>query len=134
MPVVVEALLQIGNAANSLTVMPTPSEFQVDIQDIDSESTTRTASGLMTRDRVRGGASAVRKLEAEWAYLTDTQVKTILEAVQAEFFYVRYPDPLTGAMRTGHFYVGDRTMPMYHRDATTGESRWESLKMNFIEE
>jgi hypothetical protein len=105
-----------------------PSVFQADISDIDGEGTTRNARGDLLRDRL----SVKRKLNCEWGPLTMAEISTLLQAVQAVFFSVTYPDPMTGALaETKTFYVGDRTSPvLFIRD---GEPLWKGLKMNFIE-
>lgn len=103
-----------------------PKTFQVTISDLDGE-THRNARGQMIRDRI----AVKRRLECEWPALNDSQISTLLKAVQNEFFQVRYPDPMTGNNQTKTFYVGDRTSPMYRK---VGNSHlWEGLSMNLVE-
>lgn len=102
----------------------TPSNFKVDISDIDG-TTERNALGYMFRDRI----AVKRKLEIEWKALKDAEIKALLQAVKDEFFTVEYPDPMEGALVTKTMYVGDRSAPMYNFKMKI----WESLNMNFIE-
>ena len=102
--------------------------------DIDAETTTRSASGKMLRDRIAGGDTAKRKLELEWPASNGTVIKAVLQAIKDEFFYVRYPDPYTGGMRTARFYAGDRSVPMYSYNLYGRGILWEQVKVNLIEE
>lgn len=129
-----EALIQVGAVSDKLVALPCPQELTVNLMDIDAETTTRSASGLMLRDRVVGGATAKRKLEIKWHADKPDNIKRILQAIKDEFFYVRYPDPYTGEMRTARFYAGDRSVPMYSYNLGGGGILWSSLKVNLIEE
>ncbi|MGX7195151.1 DUF6711 family protein [Enterococcus olivae] len=107
-------------------VVKTPKTFSVDIEDIDSESG-RNANGDMIRDRV----GVKRKLNLEWAPLSDSEISTILQSVRNQFFQATYPDPVTGSMETKTFYVGTRSAPTYSWNSKL--PKWEGLTMNFIE-
>lgn len=114
-------MLKINNVS-----MPSPSVFEVDIQDIDGESN-RNAKGDLLRDRI----AVKRKLNCEWPPLTPEECSTLLKAVSDVFFSVYYPDPMTGGFETKTMYVGDRSVPaLYTKD---GKVYWKSLKMNFVE-
>lgn len=104
-----------------------PSVFKVDINDLDGESG-RNARGQLIRDRV----AVKRKLECEWGPLQSSEISVILQAVQNEFFQVRYPDPMTGNNQTKTFYVGDRSAPALH-EVSNGKMLWHGLNMNLIE-
>ena len=107
-------------------LLKTPQTFQVAVQDIDGESG-RNANGDMVRDRI----TQKQKLDITWGALTDLEISTILQAVDAPFFTATYPNPKTGAMSTKTFYVGDRTAPTYSWNNKF--PKWEGLSMNFIE-
>jgi hypothetical protein len=117
------ALLTINS-----TVVKTPKKFQVDINDIDGEST-RNASGNLIRDRI----GTKRKLNCEFPPMTQSEMSTLLGAVAGVFFSVTYQDPILGST-TKTFYVGDRSSPMYRYGNGTTDLMWESLKMNFVEQ
>lgn len=115
------AILKINGVA-----IPDPSEFSVDIMDIDEE-TTRNAKGELIRNRI----AVKRKLNCQWPSCGNAEMSIILKAVKNAFFQVEYPDPMEGKRLTKTFYVGDRQMPMYSE--VNGITQWEGLSMNFIE-
>lgn len=104
----------------------TPSKFQVDVSDIDGE-TTRNAKGELVRDRI----AVKRKLNCTFPPMTQAEMSTLLNAVSDIFFTVTYLDPMSG-VQTKTMYVGDRSAPMF-RYGTGSNVMWESLSMNFIE-
>ncbi len=108
--------------------IPAPTDYQVGIMDLDGE-TSRTASGLMVRDRV----AVKRKLELAWKYLTPAEWSQILQAVSPPFVGVTYDDPESGELKTGTFYAGDRTAGAidYSGGKVTG---WKDVKFNLIEQ
>ena len=108
------------------TAIPDPSEFQVDIMDIDDE-TTRNAKGDLIRNRI----AVKRKLNCQWPALKMAQISSILKTVKGAFFTVEYPDPMEGKRLTKTFYVGDRQMPVY--SVIAGVVQWEGLTMNLVE-
>ena len=108
-------------------VIPDPSEFSVDIMDIDDNTTTRNTKGDLIRNRI----AVKRKLKCQWPPCGNTEMSIILKAVKDVFFTVEYPDPMEGTRLTKTFYVGDRQMPVY--SVINGEVLWEGLSMNFIE-
>ena len=127
-------VLQIGATEQSLANMPDPAleGLEVTLQDLDSESSTRTANGTMKRDRIVGGANAKRKLKLRFPALKPAQASTLLQAISGVFFYVSYPDPYTGTFRTAQFYAGDRSAPVYSADAS-GNALWNGIEFNLIE-
>lgn len=115
------ALITIGT-----TPLPDPAEYSVTLQDIDSENTRRTESGILTRDRVRAG---VYKIQATWK-VNKTDLKTITDAVKPAQFAVTFFDPTTSSNPTKDMYVGDRTARLIHLES--GQSFWE-LTLSLIE-
>lgn len=105
----------------------TPTAMSVTVSDFDGE-TTRNAKGELIRDRI----GVKRKVECEWKYLTQSQISTLLNAVQNVFFSVTFLDPKDGVL-TKTMYVGDRTAPMYRHGNGGSDVLWENLKMNFVE-
>ena len=116
------AILKINGVA-----IPDPSEFSVDIMDIDDSTTTRNAKGDLIRNRI----ATKRKLNCRWPPCGNAEMSVILKAVKDVFFTVEYPDPMEGTRLTKTFYVGDRQMPVY--SVIDGVVQWEGLSMNFIE-
>lgn len=127
------AIIKVGPSGSALTALPDPKVMSVLLQDIDASTTTRSADGTMLRDRVAGGATAKRKIELEWPPINSAAASMILQAMQAEFFYVSYPDPYTGTERVAEFYTGDRTVPMYSYNLSGNGILWEKIKVNLIE-
>ena len=105
--------------------IPTPSDFRVGIMDISKAE--RNARGTMIIDRI----ATKRKLELAWKYLSREELQQVLNAVSPIFFAVEYPDPQTGARRTGTFYAGDRSVGAL--DYINGQIRWKDIKFNLIE-
>lgn len=104
----------------------TPSTYQVGIQDLSKAE--RNANGLMIIERI----ATKRKIEMSWAYLSQSDLSVLLQAVSSVFFSVQYPDPQTGALRTGTFYVGDRTAGMISYQ--NGVPRYKDVKFNIVEQ
>lgn len=128
------AFIFIGQTDETLEPMPDPKlqGFTVRLQDLDGENSSRTASGVMVRDRIVGGADAKRKLEIKWPAMRSADMSKILNAISEPFFLVKYPDPYIGGWRIGAFYAGDRSAPAY--GGTTAEGLlWDGLEVNFIE-
>lgn len=118
------ALLTIGGVAQK-----TPSEFKVSINDVDSPNTTRNANGELMRDRI----AVKRKIEMKFPPMSQSEMSSLLTAVQPVFFDVTYQDPMDG-MATRTFYVGDRSIPMYRfGNGTTTQILWENVSFNLIE-
>lgn len=120
------------------TAIPDPQTLSVSVQDVDYESG-RDQSGVMFRDRKRGGANAVRKIECKFPPLTTQQLKTLLRAVKGASMELYYPDPYDGAYRTATVYVGDRKAPVYQLTPSgsygsqTFTALWTDVAFNFIE-
>ena len=109
---------------NGVTIS-TPSVFEVQISDLDGQST-RNANGLLIRDRI----AVKRKLICEWPPLNQEDCSRLLTSVKDVFFDVTYPDPELGVV-TKKMYVGDRTTPAYRY--VDGEVRWSGVKFNLVE-
>lgn len=103
--------------------LPTPTEYSVALQDIDSDNTRRTEAGILTRDRVRAG---VYKIEVAWK-ITKAQLKTITDAISPAKFSVTFFDPTTSSTSTKDMYCGDRGGKMMNcfNPAIPGENMWE---------
>lgn len=109
---------------NGVTIS-TPSLFEVQISDLDGQST-RNANGYLIRDRI----AVKRKLVCEWPPLNQEDCSRLLASVREVFFDVTYPDPELGVI-TKTMYVGDRTTPAYCY--IDGEVRWSGVKFNLVE-
>ena len=119
------AIITIGS-----TELPAPVEYTVTLQDIDSENTRRTESGILTRDRVRAG---VYKIQATWK-VNKTDLKIITDAISPAKFSVTFFDPTTSTSPTKSMYCGDRAgkLVLLKDPNNPGESLWE-LSTSLIE-
>ena len=117
------ALITIGT-----TPLPDPAEYSVTLQDIDSENTRRTETGVLTRDRVRAG---VYKIQVKWK-VSKAQLKTITDALTPAKFSVTFFDPTTSTNPTRSMYCGDRDANLVLNKVSPGDSRWE-LSTSLIE-
>jgi hypothetical protein len=85
------------------TPLPDPTGFSGEVADLDL-SGERDATGLLHRDRV----ATKYPQEMRYQNIGWDMCQTILQAVSAASFSWTYPDPNTGALRTGTYYVGNR--------------------------
>ena len=112
--------------------LPAPKDggYDVSLQDIDSENTRRTESGVLNRDRVRAG---IYKIEVTWR-VKKPQLKIITDALKPAKLSVVFFDPTTATSPTRQMYCGDRTgklLSMNDPDSPN-ESLWE-LSTSLIE-
>jgi hypothetical protein len=105
--------------------LPTPTDFQVGITDISK--TDRNAAGTTIREVI----ATKRTLSLSWAYLSSTDMSTVLNAVSGVSYSVTYYDPQTNGNRTGNFYTGDRSLGMM--DFISGVPRYKDVKFDLIE-
>jgi len=126
------AVLKIGSGS-SATDLPTPSTMKISLQDVDSSTTTRNVLGYMIRDRVRGGSGVVRKIECTWKGIPIKTAALIHNLVADTYFQLTYPDTYTGTLRTGTFYVGDRSADVLSIDPDGENAVLSTVSMNFIE-
>jgi len=115
-------------AINGTEVNVYPASFQVTVLDLDDgETTTRTADGTLSRDRI----AVKRQIEANWPPMRWEQLSILLQMMADTFFDLTYPDPMTGRMETKTFYVGNRTSPVaFERN---GMYWWNGLEMTLTE-
>ena len=90
---------------------PAPTQYTLDIQDIDSEATGRSETGYMNRERVRAG---IYKLALEFTNITSEDVLRIKEAIEPESFPVTLFD---GQSVTVTMYAGNRTLKLKSIDS-----------------
>lgn len=85
---------------------PTPTEYSLDIQDIDSEDTGRGETGVMNRERVRAG---IYKLALSFTNISSDDVLRIKEAISPESISVTLFD---GAEVAANMYSGNRSLKL----------------------
>lgn len=114
------ALVKVGG-----TALPDPTELTVGVMDISKAE--RNANGFMMIEKI----ATKKKLELKYAYVTDSELKTILQALSPLFFTVEYIDPVENAVRGASFYCGDRNVG--YVDYRNGIPRYKDLTFNLIE-
>lgn len=85
---------------------PAPTEYSLDIQDIDSSDTGRGETGYMVRERVREG---IYKLSLGFTNLTSNEVLSIKESLSPESVRVTLFD---GDEVTVTMYSGNRSLKL----------------------
>lgn len=93
------ALLNIGGVD-----MPAPTELTVSVQDISKAD--RNANGTMVLERI----ATKQKLQLKWSFISDTDLKTVLNAVSPTMYNVTYIDPVTNSYESKQMYCGDRSV------------------------
>lgn len=106
-----------------------PSKFEPSIMDLDNaETTTRTADGTLSRDRI----AVKRTFNVEWPAMRWDHMSTILTMMKDEFVDIEYPDPETGRYETKTFYAGNRVTDVaFERN---GELWWKGLQVPITEQ
>lgn len=112
------------------TTLPNPVGYKVSLQDLDSENTTRSETGHMTRDRVRAG---VYKIDVTWQ-LKRPALQQITDQLEPAKFEVKFFDPTDSAVHAAQMYCGDRTgtLKSFPDENKPEESLWE-LSVQLIE-
>lgn len=108
--------------------IPTPTGYEVGIEDLSSEATGRTLDGTMHKDVV-----AVKDYyNCTWSHLSWEDIATIMNAIDGKTKVTfRYLDPrYPNQWSTGNFYVGQRGAAAV--DLTQdGRQNWSGLKFQF---
>ena len=110
--------------------IPTPSTLAYTRADYDSEEGSyRDITGTMSRQRI----TTKVKLELTWksGALDVAGMSTLLKAVDALFFEVRFFSPYDGKFVEKTMYVGDRSANMY--SFVNGKPVWDKVSYNLIE-
>jgi len=106
-----------------------PSEFSVSVMDLDdAETTTRTADGTLSRDRI----TVKRQMEISWPPMTWDKLSAILQAMGDEFFEFTYPDSMSGQIETRIVYAGNRKAPVLF--TRNGVTLWQGLQVTLTEQ
>ena len=90
---------------------PAPTEYSVDMQDIDSADTGRGETGYMNRERVRAN---LYKVKVKFSNITSDDVLAIKRAIAPAQFSVSLFD---GDTVTANMYAGDRTLTLKSIDS-----------------
>lgn len=106
--------------------MPAPSSMKIPQSDLDSADTNRNEEGYLQRDRIRQG---IYKLELEWKGITNTQLATVLNAIEPASVQVTFLSPAGFLTKT--MYAGNRNVEIarYKNDS---DVRW-NISFNLTE-
>ncbi len=125
------AMLYVGDTPSALQPVPLdPSTLEWGLQDISSSDAGRVHDGENTMYKMR--TSQKRKLNLAWKEPTADVASWILRAFNAEYFYVRYFDPMDNQTEVRCFYAGDRSAPVRWHNVND-EIRFSTLSFNIIE-
>lgn len=122
----IKHLLMIDGVA-----MPTPSKFNITLNDLDSEETGRSIDGNLHRDVI---GTNFRTIELEWSYLSRSDLKKLLNAVSKVNFEVIYYDPIQDARIKKTMYAGNRKVDMYNYViGEDGKPLWTNIGFSLIQ-
>lgn len=106
--------------------MPSVVDYEVSINDLDSEGSGRNELGVNQRDRIREG---VRKIQVSGVQLSESEVALILQATKKAEFNVTYLDPEVG-VTTKSMYAGPKNTKLVYN--SWSEERW-NINFNLVE-
>lgn len=125
-------------ANNTVTVLPTPSEYAYTEADFDSPDSTRSETGYLVRKRIRRG---VRTIKCKWKAISTEELNVILTAIEPKSMNVYYFDPKTNGLAYDsetkmNYFNGyaqaTRTATIILPRANSSQTLW-SLECTFIE-
>ena len=85
--------------------LPTPSEYNVTISDLDAEGQRPITAGILHRKRIRSG---VLKIELTYLLKDMPNIATVLNMIQPETITVALYDPVGGQIASKTMYAGDK--------------------------
>lgn len=122
-------MLEVGTSKDNLIPIKTPSSFQWGLSDVSDSDSGRVQDDNDTMYKNR--TSQKRKLELSWNAPSVEETSAILQAFNPEYFFVKYPDALSGEYETREFYCGDRTAPVHMW--TVNNKRYSKVSFNIVE-
>ncbi len=109
---------------------PTPSKFNITLNDLDSEETGRSIDGNLHRDVI---GTNFRTIDLEWKTMKREDLKRLLNAVSNVNFTVTYYDPIADAMISKLMYAGNRKVDMYNYVIDNGQPVWLNISVSLIQ-
>ena len=104
-----------------------PDTYEVTISDLDA-SANRSGNGTLFRDRI----AVKRTINLSWLSLSPAELSQLLTAVSPVFFSVVYLDPEMNALKSGTFYVSDRTQGVAMKQSD-GTYTWANVSFSLVE-
>lgn len=120
-----ETMVYVNNVA-----LPRPSKYNPIFSDLDSSDTTRSETGVLYRNRVRG---SVKKLELGFT-VRSSVASQILQSMKPASLSIRAYDLESNTWITSTMYCSDRnaTLKAYTGEGTIAEAIWE-LTFSLVE-
>lgn len=122
-------MIRVGSSKNNLTEIRTPSSLQWGLQDISDNDAGRVQDENDTMYKNR--TSQKRKLSLSWSGTKPEETALILQLFNSEYFFVEYPDAMSGEVEVREFYCGDRSAPM--KIWTVNNKMYSQLSFNIVE-
>ncbi|MCF0261694.1 MAG: hypothetical protein HUK23_02135 [Sphaerochaetaceae bacterium] len=97
------------------------------LNDVSSSEAGRTQDALMHKERV----AQKRKINLSFWGLTPQETSTLLKAFNPEYIEMEYEDAMEGTTKTGVFYRGDVSAPVWRWSANN--KIYEKIDFNLIE-
>ena len=91
----------------------------------------RNSNGVVVGQRIGRDQYKINNLE--WPWLTANEWELILSLISDFYFYVTFPDPVTGSTRTVKMYCGDRSAEPYWVDEYGNPTHYRNCKVNLID-
>ena len=91
----------------------------------------RNANGVVVGQRIVRDQYKIDTLE--WSWLTASQWGEILSLISSFYFYVTFPDPVSGSPITVKMYCGDRSVEPYWVDSSGNPTHYTNCKVNLID-
>lgn len=95
-----------------------PSEYGVELFDLDGENSGRSETGYMNRDRVRAG---IFKIKLGWTNLSSQELETLLRAVEPDAVNTTF---YFGGMVSTEMYAGNKTINLKSKNED-GNCYWD---------
>lgn len=106
-----------------------PASCQFEYETMDGENAGRTLDGTMHRDVICTKIS----IKLEWNSISVSEMSRLLTALDSPLFTVRYFNPQQGEFKTGIFYCGNRSVPIY--SFVNGQIKYNSgFSVNLIQQ
>lgn len=113
---------------NGVEIASKPNKFIVTILDLDdADSTSRTADGTLTRDRI----AVKRQVQMSFPALKWSVLSELMQSMADESFEFYYPDSVSGQYETRTMYVGNRESPVAKE--RNGEIIWSGVELTLTE-
>jgi len=118
------------SASGTYTAMKTPSTYQLEWEDLDSNSYRSVVTGNLNRTII---SKKWLKASFDFNYLTENEAETILTAINKYPLYAKIKSPLfgTSGVLEAEFYVSKVSIEM-QQNKSSG-ANWVHLNFNMVQ-